>query len=380
MNTLVRLLVILLLPLLALAGCGQKSSTDPAAAGSAPVATAYLADFSDLLQVISTRPGVTDPAAAEVIAAATADAAQVFSANLGDTADRAQFAGLVAAALQDFSVAYAAAEQAAVPVEARAAAVNDLMDALLFAAPQAGVAQDRLELALHGAAAALEHQTAASLPAAGFELMRLAWTGTLFTLHHRIVFRSYPDACAALGTEPTSLELIQQAVSDMENAHSALLRSLESALHDPALQSDPSLAMQNQFNMLAINDLTLVTFFLKTSLYATMSDIDTLIARMNTIPAMAAVTWDTLVDHGVAEIGVYGQPRMKFGDPLVYDWVRPEMDLAYTPAAGFESRLQELGSAVPAAPDLTLLSSPYSDIFALSYDAELCNGTRPAIR
>jgi hypothetical protein len=361
-----QLLSVLILALLLVSGCGGQIDTDPAADSTS-------ATFSELVLAISTRPDATLPADANVISAEAADAAQVFSDNLGNAGDKVLFAGRVAAALQNYALAYQLAGLTPLPAEGRAVAVDAFFAALMQAANQAGIDLEQLELALLSAGADLETRLAPQLATTALELFRTCWVGAAHNLYQRILFLRYPAALTALGVATSVTDTLNQTITVLEAGLVAELQSLEEAVHDPTVLADSALLIQQQFNLFAMNDLAGTKFFLALSLPVGTTELDLLVAQMKTFFGMSDMTLQTLLDSGIVSLDTGGQPQLPLADYLVYDWISPGMFLSYTPLPGLAAELSQLGEAVPTPPNFTPFLTPYLALFQLRYDAELSN-------
>ena len=356
-----QLLSVLILALLLVSGCAG-SDTDPAADSAS-------ATFSDLMLAISTRPDATASADTDVITAASADAAQVFSDNLGSAGDRILFSTQVAAALQSYEAMYQFPNLVAIPAEVRAAAFGALLDALLEAASQAGIEAERLELALDAAGADLETRLAAQLAPTALELFRTCWVGSILNLQQRILLRRYPAALADLGVAADVVDTFNLTIDVLTASLVTELQSLEEAVHDQTVLVDSALLIQEEFNLYALNDLMWTKLLLPLNLPVGSTELNQLVDQMKTVPAMAGMTLQILQDSGIVSVDT-GLP---LADYLVYDWINPGMLLSYLPQPTLADDLLGLGGTVPATPNFGSFSNPYRALFQLRYDAELSN-------
>lgn len=336
--------------------------------------TLDLAPVNDMLVTLTTRTGSTKPAYSENLSSAAETSAAAFKDSLSDMAALRRFIDALPPVLQTFEAGYSDAVQIG-DVDAKAAAADRLFRDLLQCADQSGISQEDFEMAILSAFSDLQPKL--SLPPfstefsdADRELVNLLMIATVNQLHERVVLNSGSAAITTLEVDTVLSGHFFETITVMDASLMANLRSVEQGIVDSL--DDTALLRTAQFNQEAINDLFFLKYALEiySGLSTTTEDIvlTRIIGRMNDVGgSMSDVTVTTLVEAGIAR---NTQPFLSLKEYFVYDWVRPEMSLSYTPDPELVSALS---GTVPSAPDFSPFLDPYRAVFELNYDLYLCS-------
>lgn len=340
-----------------------------------------------LMLFLTTRPGVTDPAAALALAPAARAGARAFEAVLRpptrswrDTLGWHRFAGLLGVSLAKLSAAYQGAAPGADGAATRGAAFTRFFAELPVAAARAGLPPERLDLALLSAAAAFEAElaappavTALSLPER--ELVELLLLNSVKVIRSQTLLDATVLSSEYLGIDGNSLVRGNRIVSLLKNYLNVVLVALEEELSDPLILADAQSLRMRRYNTEANFDLLLMKLGMELYFFGAVSskELDGLAARMDSVGGvMSGMTLERLVASGLFVAPMYPYTTGQFPHFQIFNALDPQQELAYQPLPGLADQLRALGGQVPDPPNFSMFADPYLALAELEYDLRLC--------
>jgi len=333
--------------------------------------------LANLFLHLMTRPGVADGADIHALHFAAHKAALSFRQSLfssaGSHVKLASYITDVGILVDAYQKEYSLAPEGIAGAEGKGAALDSLLDGLLYASVRSGFSLEELDLALLRGAATIEARI--SEPPLSRTLSLTDSELVLFLMHasvDQVRRRTFLDSTMVALQHLHSAEEI---TTSYESKFTAVLRPalrkelvwLEIYLADPLFGSDLQDIVVAEFNNVAGGDLFAVY-------YAMTQHSLSISLQKSLISSLTAVIPGMTPERLQEQVAIAsGSSPIPFTTLAVYDFVTPNSPLTYSPVSGLADRLAVLGVTPPYPPDSLLFPEPHRAIIRMNYDILLCD-------